>query len=220
MAVNIKPSPKACGLPELVIPQKVTKQSIYKDKRIWILNVANFPVYVLRFMVIDWGVLMLKEYNGFSITHGALAIIGFELAGVVGILLSGVITDKFLKHSSQRACAIGMGGATLSLLMFMALKYTHPFIYISALVLCGFFIYIPQAAGGIAVAKIGTQSDAGKAVGLHGLFGYIPTAFTSTIIAFITQSYGWNASLICVVLTGFVGTILFASLWNTKSDGY
>ena len=47
--------------------QKLVKKMVFRNPVIWILAVANFCVYVIRFTILDWGATFLTQDRGLSI---------------------------------------------------------------------------------------------------------------------------------------------------------
>ncbi|MDR1087136.1 MAG: MFS transporter [Endomicrobium sp.] len=102
MWITVRNSPKDVGLPEIdEIEHKnnhketqsnddeykqLLMKKIFKNKVIWILAIANLPVYALRFAVLDWGPTLLKEWKGLSLAHAGWIVAAFEVAGILGML--------------------------------------------------------------------------------------------------------------------------------------
>lgn len=230
---SIKDSPKSVGLPEIgeednseedkkpkASYKELLRTKVFTNRTIWIISIANFFVYILRFAVLDWGPTLLKEWKGLSLTHAGWMVAGFEVAGLLGIVSAGWIADKFFDSRSHRVCLICTILATVFMTLFWIVPTTSMFIYFSFLLGCGFFIYGAQALGGIASANIATRDVAATAVGFHGFWGYLSVIVTGWGIGLITDNYGWSFSLGVIVASGIIGALIFAFAWNAKSDGY
>ncbi|MDR1401326.1 MAG: MFS transporter [Endomicrobium sp.] len=195
-------------------------KKVFKNKAIWILGVANIFVYILRFAVLDWGPMLLKEWKGLSLSNAGWVVAAFEIAGVFGILLSGWVTDKFFNGKSHRVCVIFLILASFFIFLFWRISSAPPWLNVTFLVLSGFFIYGPQALGGIATANIATRRVAAAAVGFHGFWGYLSTVITGLGIGVIAARFGWSYTLGFVFYAGLIGAFVFALIWNSKADGY
>ncbi|MDR0401853.1 MAG: MFS transporter [Endomicrobium sp.] len=205
---------------DIVEFKSLLMSKVFKNKAIWILSIANIFVYILRFAILDWGPMLLKEWKGLSIANAGWIVASFEIAGVFGILLSGWITDKFFDGKAHRVCVIFSAFASVFILLFWKCKFTSIYINIAFLILSGFFIYGPQALGGIATANIATRKVAATAVGFHGFWGYLSTLITGLGVGIITDKFGWSYALGFVFISGLIGTFVFALAWNSKADGY
>lgn len=192
--VFLRDTPTSVGLPELpgtetrsrsVNGEKSAeykaflKEKVFGNPLIWILGFANFFVYVVRFSVLDWGPTLLKQSKGVSMEHAGWLVALFEIAGVAGMVIAGLATDKLLKGRAHRTCVFCMAGTALFFFIFWQLPLDAPvWLLYASLCATGFFIYGPQALIGIAAANQATKKAAATANGLTGLFGYASTAIS------------------------------------------
>ena len=121
----VKDSPTEAGVPELEIDAAAThkpsseittadrRRLVFGNRVIWLVALANFFVYIVRFGFLDWGPTFLKQFKGIPVSKGGLMIIAFELAAVVGTIFAGWITDKAFKGRGVRTCVICMLCAAL-----------------------------------------------------------------------------------------------------------
>jgi len=117
----LRDNPCSVGLPEIFETERTehedgttpefktfVKKHVFLNKYIWLLAFANFFVYVIRWGVFDWGMLMLTEAKGVKVTHAAWVVFGFEISGVIGMLLSGWLTDRVFGGRCARTCVFCM----------------------------------------------------------------------------------------------------------------
>jgi OPA family glycerol-3-phosphate transporter-like MFS transporter/OPA family sugar phosphate sensor protein UhpC-like MFS transporter len=230
--IFLRDTPSSVGLPELpgVVKMKDKKnagtkaflrEKVFGNRFIWILGVANFFVYVVRFSVLDWGPTLLKQSKQVDLHIAGWLVAFFEIAGIVGMLVAGWVTDRYLKGRAHRTCVFCMLGAMLGAFLFWKLDADTPvWMYFFALCLTGFFIYGPQALIGIAAANQATKKAAATASGLTGIFGYASTAVSGVGFGYVAQHYGWDSAYIAIVLTALIGAGVFLLMWNAKADGY
>ncbi len=223
-------TPPSLGLPEVEgtaqpgvaaegFSPELLKQ-VFTNKYIWLLALAQFFVYVVRYGVFDWGPTMLTEMKGVKLTHASWMVFAFEGSGVMGMLFTGWLTDRFFGGRGARVCVISMMLAGLSMLLFW--KLPGQSVSLGTLLLCmaGFFIYGPQALVGTVVANLATKRVAATAIGLTGLFGYASTLVSGWGLGALVQHYGWNAGLAGLTAMAGVGMVLFALAWPAKAHGY
>ncbi len=67
---------------------------VFSNKYIWLVSMANFTVYTIRFAIFDWGPTLLHEYKGMPLIDAASIVAGFEVAGLFGMLATGWLTDR------------------------------------------------------------------------------------------------------------------------------
>lgn len=230
----VKDGPEEEGLPPLKVDDKAEsatrtvtvsnserRRLVFGNRVIWIVAIANFFVYVLRFGFLDWGPTFLKEFKHVPVEKGGLMIIAFELAAVVGTIFAGWVTDRVFKGRGVRTCVFCMLFAALFSFGFWYLPNGAP-AWASTLLLmgAGFCIYGPQALIGIIAANQATNEAAAMANGFTGIMGYAATTVSGIGIAVICEKFGWGVTLCAIAGFALVGMFLFLFAWNASRDGY
>ncbi len=195
-------------------------EKVFRNKYIWLLALANFFVYVVRYAVLDWGPTLLSEAKGVKLIHASWMVAAFEVSGVIGMLLAGWLTDRVFGGRGARACLVYMAMAGICVFAFWKLPAQSK--TLSAVVLCaaGFFIYGPQALIGIIVANLATKRAAATAAGFTGIFGYASTLVSGWGLGLLVQKSGWDAGFAALAGMSIIGTLLFAAAWKAKPHGY
>ena len=232
----VKDSPTEAGVEELEIEgsspaieqsdnRTITtadrRRLVFGNRVIWLVAIANFFVYIVRFGFLDWGPTFLKQYKGISVAKGGLMIIAFELAAVVGTIFAGWITDRVFKGRGQRTCVFCMLFAAMFSFGFWCLPNGAPIWQATLLLMgAGFCIYGPQALIGIVAANQATNEAAAMANGFTGIMGYASTTVSGIGIALIKEHFGWGVTLGAIAGFALVGMILFLFAWNSSANGY
>ncbi|MBP3693314.1 MAG: MFS transporter [Thermoguttaceae bacterium] len=229
----LRDTPTSVGLPELPGTGKAAvdpgsgpsksflKKAVFGNRFIWILGLANFFVYVVRFSVLDWGPTLLSESKHVSLVHAGWLVAAFEIFGILGMLFFGWMTDAVLKGRAHRTCVICMAGSALFVLLFWLMPSNAPH-WMLCFPLCGagFCIYGPQALIGIAAANQATKRAAATANGFTGLFGYASVIVSGVGVGAMAQHVGWNLIYVLMVAISVIGMGIFLLMWNAPSDGY
>lgn len=231
----LRDTPRSVGLPEIQVEQSNGEQStsdapadfksfvrrqVFANPYIWIIAVANFFVYTFRYGVLDWGPTLLTESKGISLNHAGWLVAAFEIAGILGMLATGWITDRVFGGRGSRTCVFCMSLAGLFLFLFWRIPSPPPALAAVLLGGAGFFIYGPQALVGITAANLATKHAAATAVGFTGLFGYLSTIVSGWGLGYLAQHYGWSLALGTLVATAAIGTGLFLLAWPASAHGY
>jgi phosphoglycerate transporter family protein len=195
-------------------------RAVFRNKYVWLVSLANFFVYTLRYGMLDWGPTFLTQAKHLSIGRAGWMIAAFEGAGLVGAMLSGWLTDRFFGGRAMRVGLIFIVLAGFSLLAFW--KVAGQSVLWNTILLCasGFFIYGPQCLIGIAAAKLATKHAAATAIGLTGLFGYASTVLSGWGLGMLVERHGWGAGFTGLIIVAAVSTLLFALAWPAKAHGY
>lgn len=237
--VGLRDTPSSVNLPELHTTNKKGKESsaefkafvrkaVYKNKWIWILGIANFFVYIVRFAILDWGPTFLKEAHGMTLTNAGWTVAVFEIFGIVGMLVAGWVTDKFLKGKAHHTSLYCMVGVAIFMTIFLYLPDNTPsWGMIITLAMSGFFIYGPQALIGIAAANQATNRAAATANGMTGLFGYASGLVSGVGIGFMVDSISkvnpekaWDYVFMMMIGMAVLCIFIFALMWKAKAHGY
>ena len=195
---------------------------VFRNPIIWILALSNFCIYVIRFTILEWGTSFLTQYKGFEIAMSANIVAMSELVGgVLGTLVAGWFTDKFMQNKAQRTCLICTIGATLCFFLFWKTPQSAHW-FISALLIClsAFFVYGPQALLGVAASQQATKRACATANGILGIFGYAATTIAGIGFGYLADKFGWNSVFLVAVIFGLIGCLVIATIWKAPADGY
>lgn len=230
----LRETPTEAGVPEIEMPGTKRDEAevetisgaerrrlVFGNRVIWLISIANFFVYVVRFGFLDWGPTFLKQYKGIEVSKGGLMMIGFELAAVVGTIFAGWITDKIFGGRGVRTCVFCMLMTAFFSFAFWMLPPNAPIVYGTLLMMgAGFFIYGPQALIGIVAANQATKEAAALATGFTGIWGYASSLVSGLGIALIVDKWGWGTALCTIALFAIIGMLLFFCAWNAAANGY
>jgi glycerol-3-phosphate transporter len=194
------------------------RRHVFSNPLIWTLALANFFVYVVRYAILDWGPSYIKEARGVELGHAGLMVACFEVGGVIGTLVGGVVTDRVFRSHAGRACVVYMLACTG--LVYIFWSFAGNSVWINSLLLAGigFFIYGPQCLVGVIAANLGTKRAAATAIGFTGLFGYASTVVSGWGLGKMVDLYGWHSGFRLVVGSAVVATVLFITVWRVNAD--
>lgn len=237
--IFLRDTPSSVGLPEIHQVNKKGKEGgaeykaflkrmVFRNKWIWILAVADFFVYIVRFAVLDWGPTFLKEARHMSLANAGWTVAVFEIFGVIGMLFWGWATDKWLKGKAHRTCVYCMVGVAIFMTIFLSLPQGTAMVpMVLCLAMAGFCIYGPQALIGISASNQATNRAAATANGLIGLFAYASGLVSGVGVGMfidfmngINPDKSWDYVFMAMIGIAVVTTLIFLLMWNAKADAY
>ncbi|MFA5508719.1 MAG: MFS transporter [Vulcanimicrobiota bacterium] len=190
------------------------RERVFGNPFVWLICLANFCVYTVRYGFLDWAPTFLNEVKGYHLTHAGGLTAGFELAGLVGSLIAGIITDKFFRKQRAPICVLYMIGTALAIVALWKMP-GGSFAYDAAVLLAvGFMVYGPQFLVGVMTADIVTKRAAATAIGLTGLFGYGSSLLYGYGLGKLVDLHGWDAGFQMLAGIAVLGAIFFAFCWN------
>jgi sugar phosphate permease len=226
-------TPPSVGLPEVEGTERHSQEHesraefrrfvidrVFRNKYIWIVSLANFFVYTIRYAVFNWGPTILLDTKHVKITHAGWMVLAFEFSGALGAISGGWITDRYLGGRAVRVCVVYMAMAGVALFAFWKLPLQSELLTTALLGAAGFFVYGPQCLLAVAAANLATKRAAATAIGLTSIFGYASTVLSGWGLGALVQRYDWNAGFKGLIIAAVIGTVLFIAAWPAKADGY
>lgn len=225
----IRDTPESLGLPPIEEyrndPAKVevdggekmsAKDLIFKhvltNRTIVMLAVANVFVYALRYGVLNWITVYMNEKHHAEIGSGLAGIFAYEIAGIVGTLLCGWMSDKVFKGYRSGAGIFFTICTALAILGYwLAPVGTPMWVLILLVALIGGLIYGPVMLIGLQAIDLSPRNVAGTAAGFTGLFGYLLGAtLASTGVGLLVHNFGWNLTFIVFIVFSVLTVLIFA----------
>ncbi len=234
---GIKDDPTEVGLPPIekmdeetpseqekpvskALQNKIMRKMVFQNPVLWIIALANFCMNVIRGTILDWGGTFLVQDKGLDISVAGSVIGSCELiGGILGMLVSGWVTDRFFGHRAHRTCLVCMILTTVCFALFWGCTgVTSAVVF---LLLSAFFIYGPQALYGTCASMQSTKYAAGTGNGIIGILGYLSTFVSGIWFGHVASSaFGWNRVYIYTIAFGVIGSLIIALIWRVPADGY
>ena len=173
---------------------RYVRDHVLTDKVIVLLAVANVFVYALRYGVLNWITVYLADVRGAEIESGITGFVTFELAGILGTLACGWISDKLFRGYRSGTGMLFMALVAVALVAYWQLPLTAP-IWVSILLVAiiGGLIYGPVMLIGLQAIDLAPRQVAGTAAGFTGLFGYLLGAtLASSGVGLMVHHFGWD----------------------------
>ncbi|PRQ11558.1 glycerol-3-phosphate transporter [Corynebacterium sp. 13CS0277] len=185
---------------------------VLTNRTIVMLAIANVFVYALRYGVLNWITVFLNEKHHAEIGSGMVGFAAFELAGILGTLLCGVLSDKLFKGYRSGAGMLFTAGTAVCIAIYWLVPVGTPmWVLITLVALIGGLIYGPVMLIGLQAIDLSPQTVAGTAAGFTGLFGYLLGAtLASTGVGLVVQHYGWNVTFLVFLAFAVATVVLFA----------
>jgi OPA family sugar phosphate sensor protein UhpC-like MFS transporter len=203
-----------------------TQLSILKIPAIWVLALSSAMIYITRYAINSWGVLYLQEARGYSLPMAGTLLMISTLAGIVGAVAYGFISDKAF---GARRPPVNLLFAIFELsglgLMFFGPPSTP--VLVLGLVLFGVGLTgLVTALGGLFAVDICPKRVAGAAMGLIGIFSYVGAAVQENISGALIErgmtvvdgvrTYDFGTVIWFWLGASFVSMLLAASLWRVR----
>lgn len=193
------------------------RRHVLTNRVIVLLAVANVFVYALRYGVLNWITVYLADTRGAEISDGITGFVVFELAGIVGTLLCGWISDTVFRGYRAGTGMLFMALTAVALVAYWQVPTSAPlWISIALVAVIGGLIYGPVMLIGLQAIDLSPRQVAGTAAGFTGLFGYLLGAtLASSGVGVMVHAFGWDVTF--AVLT-VCALLVVAIMWVIGRD--
>jgi len=162
---------------------------VVRNRMVWLLAVVYFLVKPTRYLILYWSPVYVNERLGTGATESGILGSMFDLAGPIGTLAGGYLSDRLFQSRRMPVGVIALLSLAGLMIGFQYLPLTRVAIG-AGLFAAGFLIYIPDSLlSGTAAIDFGTKKGASTASGL-------------------VNGCGSLGQIIGVTLPGWIGAIL------------
>ncbi|MCT4620873.1 MAG: MFS transporter [Marinisporobacter sp.] len=230
--IFLKDTPQSVGLPPIeeykddypevkvddrereLSAKEILFKYVLSNKYIWYIAIANIFVYLVRYGIMDWIPIYLKEVKGFNIEEAGTAFALFEWAAIPGTIIVGWISDKIFHGRRAPMGVICMLGVIAA--VFTYWKSDSVMAINIAVAAVGALIYGPVMLIGVAALDYVPKKAAGTAAGFTGLFGYVGGAVSANIIiGAVVDSTGWDGAFKLIIAACLISVVFLGLTWNT-----
>jgi OPA family sugar phosphate sensor protein UhpC-like MFS transporter len=196
--------------------KEILFEYVLNNRSIWLLSLAYFFTYLVRYGINDWAALFLQEQKGYSSLGANSSITLFEMGGFVGSLCAGWGSDHFFRGRRGPVNVLFTVGAALSVGLLWVLPKGMVYLDSAAMFFIGLFIFGPQLLIGMAAAELCPKKAAATSSGFAGWFAYIGAACAGYPLGNITQNYGWEGFFVAMAVASALSLCLLLPLWNVQ----
>ena len=203
-----------------------TQLTILKIRAVWICAVSSALVYVTRYAITSWGMLYLQEARGYSAIGAGFMLAVNTLAGIVGALAFGYISDTWFAARRPPANLLFGVIEVIGLLLFfygpVGMAWTALSLFLFGLGMTG----LVTSLGGLFAIDICPKRVAGAALGMVGVFSYLGAGIQDQVSGKLIDAgmtmvggvrhYDFTAAILFWIGASVVSVLLASTLWNAK----
>ena len=189
------------------------------NRMVQLLSAVYLLLKPARYLILFWSPLYVNEKLGTGAAESGIIGSLFELAGPLGVLLGGYLSDKVFGARRMPVAVIGLVVVAVVLLGFNALPETKVALG-SAFFFVGFFLYMPDSlVAGTAALDFGTRKGAGTAAGMINGFGSIGAIVGVTLPGILSGMLSEGADIWYYIFPGLgvslvIAAVLLLPKWN------
>ncbi len=204
-----------------------TQKVIFGITAMWVVAVSSALMYVTRYAINSWGVLYLQEIRGYSLLDAGFFLTVNTVAGIVGSIAYGYISDRCFDARRPPANLIFAIVEIVALLAIFFGPQNDVVLFFAFAVYGAALSGLIASVGGLFGVDIAPRGATGAAMGFVGVFSYLGAATQENVSAsLITQGitlidgvrvYDFDMAIYFWIATSVASMLLAATLWNTKT---
>lgn len=184
---------------------QVFKESILCNKIMWLLAISYVFVYVIRFGTEDWVVKYLQEAKGYTTLEASVSLGILAFWGMVGVILSGVISDKIFGGKRSPVNIIYLTAIIFVLYGLYVIPADNKLLMNVIVALTGFCISGPQMLiGGLCAIEASSKKVASAATGFTGVWGYVGAVLSAVGTGWFVDNFQWKGAIIFWIIAAII----------------
>ncbi|MDA0681043.1 MAG: MFS transporter [Proteobacteria bacterium] len=203
-----------------------TQKIVFGIGAMWIVAISSGLMYVTRYAINSWGVLYLQEEYGYSLVEAGTFIAFNTVAGIVGSILYGYVSDKIFDARRPPANLLFAAVEVIALIIiFYGPRDTM--VLAAAFALYGVGLSgLVASIGGLFGVDIAPRGATGAAMGFVGVFSYLAAATQEYVSGTLISNgvtmvdgvriYDFDVPIMFWIGSSVLSMLLAATLWNTK----
>ena len=189
------------------------------NRMVWLLAVVYFLIKPTRYLLLYWSPVYVNELLGTGTASSGLLGSMFDLAGPVGTLVGGLVSDRLFNSKRMPVCVIALFCLALLMATFRFLPATRAAVGLGMFII-GFLVFIPDSlVAGAASIDFGTKKGASTASGLVNGLGSVGQIIGVTLPGWAGKLLGqgqniWNPIFLWLGIALGVAGLLLLPQWN------
>lgn len=237
--IFMRDTPQSMGYLLTVKQQEASKQhhtedfnraqkAVLRNPAIWILALSSAFMYISRYAVNSWGVFYLEAQKGYDTLDASFIISISSVCGIIGTVLSGLISDKFFRGSRNVPALIFGLMNVVALSLFLLVPGVHFWLDVFAMILFGLGIgALICFLGGLMAVDIAPRNASGAALGVVGIASYIGAGVQDVMSGVLIEGnkqlvdgvevYDFTSINWFWIGAAILSTLLATLVWKAKS---
>ena len=189
-------------------------KQVLANRTVLVMCLAYFLTKPTRYAILFWGPKYIQEKLGSGMAEsGALSAL-FELAGIVGALSAGIVSDRVFGSRRMPVCVITVSMMGVFMLVMDDLPATRVVLGASYL-LIGLLVFVPDTIlNGPAAVDFGTKQGAATVAGFVNGAGSVGAILGGTLPGFFAGRWGWGGVFTLLGVMALTAAVLLAFKWN------
>jgi sugar phosphate permease len=191
------------------------RRRLVRSPLIWSYGVSYFCLKLIRYSLLLWLPYYLEKVLGYPGVRAAFVSNAFEVGGIAGSILVGLLSDRLRKRLPRGAVpAISLLLLALAFLIYPKVGTIGVAANVAGLMLIGFLLFGPDSLiSGAAAQDAGGPVAAALAAGLINGIGSLGAVAQEAVTRGVSAKWGWDGLfLVFVALSVLAAVCLIPAL--------
>lgn len=194
-------------------------KTILGDKRIWFASFCLFGLNIVRYGFLDWAPTYFFEVQKAAISTSAYKTLIFPLAGALGALSSGWLSEKVFKRRKALVASFMLFALAVAIWLFPQVPVGNWVLGLIILAVIGFLTFGPHMMiVTLLPMDLGSKERASSVAGFIDGWGYIGASLTGIGTGFLLDNFGWHTAFYFWISGAIIAAILVGSLISRKNE--
>ena len=219
-------TPEADAAPRLEHAQLISRRehfhwsdlaALLRKPSLWLVSISYFFLELCRYALMFWLPLYMVDRLKYSLQLSGYVSSLYELVGIVGALLAGYISDRFMQSRRAPVSAIMLYGLGVILLCQSFLSHYGIAGTVIVISMAGLLSYGPDTLlSGAGAQDIGEVKAAASATGLIEGIGHMGALLSPYLVVYVSGHYGWDHLFLIFAGAAFLAGAVLMPMWDLK----
>jgi sugar phosphate permease len=190
---------------------------LLRSSHLWTLGTSYFFLELCRYALMFWLPFFLVKEMQFSLEQSGYLSSLYELVGVVGTLLAGYVSDRFMQSRRAPVSAIMLFG--FGIVVLLPALFPHPGFGMVAvgIGLAGLLTYGPDTLlSGAAAQDVGNGVSTATTAGLIDGIGHLGSLLSPYLVVLVSARYSWNTLFMLFAGAAFLSAFSLIPIWRLR----
>ncbi len=174
--------------------RRAAQKAVLRNPVLWFYATSYFFIKFIRYALLFWLPYYLTKRLGYAEDHAAYASTAFEVGGILGVIVIGMLSDRVARLSRSLLAATWLGGLAVLLLLYGWYAANSVLTNVCILALVGAALFGPDSLiSGAAAQDAGGRHAAATATGFVNGMGSIGAILEGFAVPWLTARFGWQA---------------------------
>ena len=192
---------------------------VLSNRGMWVLAVAYFMCYVVRWTISNWAFHFLVDGRGYEPWMAAKCVFWYEAGGFIGGIAAGWLSDLAFRGNRPIVNGLFFAGLIPAIYAFSLLPPNESAAFLTQCLMgiMGFFIFGPQMLLAVHATEITHKKASATAIGFLGIIAYLGSAMTGGPLGYLVREGGWQNVFVMMQACALVGAVSVLPLLRWKA---